>query len=72
MSTLEDLDAAVRAHSAQERPGQLVVGWALVVATTEDDDEYSRYDTVTPASQPAHHTLGLLSLGEQFVREQRE
>ena len=67
MSTLDTLDAALRAHMAEEHPGQLVIGWALVASTTDEDDDVNQYDTVTPAGQPAHHTVGLYRIGIENV-----
>ncbi|QCB93311.1 hypothetical protein, partial [Cellulomonas shaoxiangyii] len=72
MSTTDDLDAAVRQHMAAEHPGQLVIGWALVAATTDEDDEVNGYDNVTPVGQPAHHTVGLLRVGIDNVLNGRQ
>lgn len=72
MSTAEALDAAIRAHWAEKHEGQLVIGWALAVATTTDDDQANDYDTEAPDWQPAHHTLGLLRLGQHLILNQSE
>lgn len=61
--TAAALDDAIRAHFADKHPGQLVVGWALVAATTNENDAYTSYDTDCPEWQPAHHTVGLYRLG---------
>lgn len=66
-TTAAALDDAVRAHFADKHPGQLVIGWAVVAATTNDDDGFTSYDTDAPDWQPAHHTLGLLRLGMDLV-----
>lgn len=65
--TAEALDAAIRAHFAEKHEGQLVIGWAVVAATTTEDDESHAYDTDAPDWQPAHHTLGLFRLGMNLV-----
>ena len=67
MSTLDQIDAAIREHMAQEHEGQLVIGWAIVAATTDEDDDANRYETVAPEGQPAHHTVGLYRLGQSLV-----
>lgn len=68
-ATLEQIDAAIREHIADEHPGQLVIGWAIVAATTTDDDGANQYDTIAPDCQPAHHTIGLYRLGQVLVVE---
>lgn len=72
MTTLDTLDAAVREHMATEHPGQLVIGWALVAATTDEDDDVNQYDNITPTGQPAHHTVGLLRVGIDNVFSTRQ
>lgn len=72
MSTADNLDAAIRAHFAEQHPGQLVIGWAVAVATTTEDDQATNYDTAAPDWQPAHHTLGLLRLGQHLILDQAE
>lgn len=67
IDTAEALDAAIRAHWADKHEGQLVIGWAVVAATTTEDDLSTNYDTDAPDWQPAHHTLGLLRIGQQLV-----
>ncbi|WP_127572776.1 hypothetical protein [Georgenia faecalis] len=70
-TTLDALDAAVRAHLADENPGQYVTGWALTTATTTESDDATDYDTECPAAQPAHVTLGLLDIGKTLVLDTR-
>ena len=70
--TAEALDAAVRAHWAEKHEGQLVIGWAIVAATTTEVDESTNYDTDAPDWQPAHHTLGLFSIAKHLVLDAGE
>lgn len=65
--TATDLDNAIRAHFADKHPGQLVVGWAIVAASTNEADDGNDYDTEAPDWQPAHHTLGLFRIGMDLV-----
>lgn len=65
--TLSDLDNAVAAHFAEKHPGQLVIGWTVVAATTVEGEDANAYDTDAPDWQPAHHTLGLLRIGQELV-----
>lgn len=68
----DDLDTAVRNHFAEKSPGQLVVGWAIVAATTTEDDTLNQYDSDAPDWQPAHHTLGLFRIGMDLVLNSRD
>ena len=70
--TTETIDEAVRALWGHTHPGQLVTGWAVVVATTTEDDQATDYATEAPDWQPAHHTLGLLRLGQHLILNQSE
>lgn len=64
MSTpLDAIEAAVRANIAEDHPGQLVIGWAVVAAVTDPDENLNVYEVITPKGQPAHHTVGLFSIG---------
>lgn len=66
-ATAQAIDAAVRAHIADEADGQLAVGWALVVARTNVRDDGHDYVVEAPEWQPAHHTIGLLRLGTDMA-----
>lgn len=57
------LDAAIAAHVADETPGSVVTGYALIAsnATVEDfDEEVTRYYCEYADQQPFHVGLGLV------------
>ncbi len=66
-TTSAALDDAIASHFAEKHPGQLVIGWALVAATTIEGDNGHSYETDAPDWQPAHHTIGLLRIGQELV-----
>lgn len=70
--TLTDLDTAVRAHLADQHPGQYVTSWVIATASTTDDDSFTDYDTDTPTGQPAHVSVGLLDVGRTLILDTRQ
>lgn len=61
--TSADLDAAIRAHIADERDNALVTGWSIIVAHADESDfaaGRTGYWVQSQDSQPHHATLGLV------------
>ncbi len=63
----DTVEEALRSMAADRSPGQHVVGWVAIVATTSTDAESNEYMSVIPPGQPAHVTAGLLVLGKHMV-----
>lgn len=62
-ATKRALDDAIAAHVADETPGTMVTGYALIASNTtvEDfDDEVTRYFCEYAEQQPFHVALGLV------------
>ncbi|WP_323986218.1 hypothetical protein [Microbacterium plantarum] len=59
-STREALDAAIRAHAAEEWDGDLVVDWAIVAATIDTDNLTGIGLINSREPMPAYITKGLL------------
>lgn len=65
--TYEALDAALKAHMADERPDALVTGWAAVAAYITDEPDSDHYAVVKLDGQMNYSTIGLLEVGQRMV-----
>ena len=69
---LEDaVDDAIRAVMADQNPGSIVTGWALVISSVDPRWAGSTvYAYPTAQDQPIHTTIGLLAMGDNAHRRE--
>lgn len=65
-ATRDALDAAIRAHVADETSGDLVTGWALVASIVEHDIE-SRTTFLSTSDLAVFEIRGMLAEGDRTL-----
>jgi hypothetical protein len=62
-TTRQAVEDAIATHVADEKPGAYLTGYVVMAAAVlPEDDDITNYQSILPATQPLHVSLGLATI----------